>query len=106
MTIDIDRLTETELVELNHKIVERLRFLAQMRAHSSMMKFNIGNRVSFQPPDRPLVTGVLARFNRKSVTVITDDGYRWKVAPSLLRKAEIDITPKVVEGNVITLHKK
>lgn len=106
MTIDIDRLTETELVQLNRKIVERLRFLVQMRAHSSMMRFNIGNRVSFQPSDRPLVTGVLARFNKKSVTVITDDGHRWNVAPSLLRKAEIDITPKAEEGKMISLHKE
>lgn len=33
MTIDIDRLTEAELIDLNHRIVERLRFLQQMRAH-------------------------------------------------------------------------
>jgi hypothetical protein len=27
VTIDIDRLTEAELIDLNHRIVERLRFL-------------------------------------------------------------------------------
>ena len=32
MKIDIDKLTEAELVDLNHRIVERLRFLNQMRA--------------------------------------------------------------------------
>ena len=32
MKIDIDRLTEDELVDLNHRIVARLRFLHQMRA--------------------------------------------------------------------------
>ncbi len=30
--IDIDRLSEAELVDLNHRVVERLRFLQQMRA--------------------------------------------------------------------------
>ena len=30
--IDIDRLSEAELVDLNHRLVERLRFLQQMRA--------------------------------------------------------------------------
>ncbi len=36
MTIDIDRLTEAELVDLNNRIVERLRILSQMRAHASI----------------------------------------------------------------------
>ena len=47
--IDIDELTEAELVDLNHRIVERLRFLNHMRAHSQMLEFRIGDRVSFQP---------------------------------------------------------
>ncbi|HME60346.1 MAG TPA: hypothetical protein VKH62_03765 [Candidatus Binatia bacterium] len=32
--INIDELSEAELIDLNHRIVERLRFLSQMRAHS------------------------------------------------------------------------
>ena len=43
--IDIDRLSEAELVDLHHKIVERLRFLEQMRAHARMLDFSIGDRV-------------------------------------------------------------
>ena len=35
--INIDQLTEAELVDLNHKIVERLRFLQHMRAHGAMI---------------------------------------------------------------------
>jgi len=35
--IDIDRLSEAELVDLHHKIVERLRFLEQLRAHARML---------------------------------------------------------------------
>jgi hypothetical protein len=33
MKIDIDRLTEDELVDLNHRIVARLIMLYEMRAH-------------------------------------------------------------------------
>jgi hypothetical protein len=47
MKIDIDRLTESELVELNHCIVARLNLLSQMRAHKEMLEFKIGNRVTF-----------------------------------------------------------
>jgi hypothetical protein len=45
MKIDIDKLTEPELVDLNHRIVARLRFLAQMHAHAEMLEFRIGDRV-------------------------------------------------------------
>ena len=37
MAIDIDKLTEAELTDLNNRIVERLRFLSQMRAHARML---------------------------------------------------------------------
>ncbi len=85
MRIDIDHLTEAELIDLNNRIVERLRFLQQMRSHRKMLEFRIGDRVSFQPPDRPMQMGVVTRYNRKTVTVVTDGGARWNVAPSLLR---------------------
>src|SRR5688500_9848791 len=88
--IDIDQLTEAELVDLNHRIVERLRLLEQLRAHAQMLTYRIGDRVTFQPAGRPPVVGMLVRYNRKSVTVITDDGQRWNVAPALLRTAEAE----------------
>jgi hypothetical protein len=86
--IDIDQLTEAELVDLNNRTVERLRFLNQMRAHSQMLEFRIGDRVTFRPEGMPPVTGMLTRYNRKSVTVITDQGQRWNVSPALLRRVE------------------
>jgi hypothetical protein len=66
--IDIDALTEAELVDLNHRIVERLRFLSQVRAHGHMLQFKIGDRVSFQAEGRPIVVGMLTRYNRRTVT--------------------------------------
>jgi hypothetical protein len=36
MKIDIDRLSEAELSDLNHRIVARLRLIGQVRAHSVM----------------------------------------------------------------------
>lgn len=86
MPIDIDRLTEAELIDLNHRIVARLKFLSQMRAHASMLNFRIGERVAFDPPNRPTVFGIIAKYNRKSVTVIAEDGLTWTVAPTLLTK--------------------
>jgi hypothetical protein len=87
MKIDIDKLSEAELVDLNHRIVERLRFLSLMRSHSQMLDFKIGERVTFHPDGHPALFGIVTRYNRKSVTVITDTGQHWNVAPGLLRKA-------------------
>jgi hypothetical protein len=65
MKIDIDSLTEAELIDLNNRIVARLRFFNQMRAHAQMLEFKIGDRVAFQPADRPLMVGMLTRYNRR-----------------------------------------
>ena len=86
--INIDELTEAEAIDLNHRIVERLKFLNQMRAHAHMLEFKIGDRVTFQPQGCPPVVGMLTRYNKKTVTVITDDGQRWNVSPNFLDKAD------------------
>src|SRR4249920_1589202 len=88
MKIDIDKLTEAELIDLNNRIVARLRLLTQMRAHTQMLEFKVGDRVAFQPEGRSLIVGMLTRYNKKTVTVITDDGEHWNVAPGFLRKAD------------------
>jgi hypothetical protein len=41
MKIDIDKLTESELIDLNHRIVARLRFLNQMRAVTAHLVFRL-----------------------------------------------------------------
>ena len=86
--INIDHLTEAELIDLNHRIVERLRLIGQMRAHKAMLEFRIGDRVTFDSEGGAPVIGILTRYNRKSVTVITHDGHRWNVSPRFLRLAE------------------
>jgi hypothetical protein len=106
MTIDIDRLTEAELVDLNHRIVERLRFLQQMRAHAVMLDFKIGERVTFQPPGERELSGMLTHYNKRSVTVITEDGRRWNVSPHYLRKASTSTAAHAAGGNIVLLGKR
>jgi hypothetical protein len=86
MRIDIDKLTEAELVDLHNRVVARIRFLRQMHAHATMLEFTIGDPVEFQPYSDRRVVGVLTRYNKKTVTVITETGERWNVAPGLLRR--------------------
>jgi hypothetical protein len=89
MSLNIDSLSEEELLELNHKVVARLRFLREMRSHVQMLDFRIGERVRFHPAGRPEVIGTLTRYNKKTVTVITDSGQHWNVAPGLLYKVNV-----------------
>jgi hypothetical protein len=100
--IDIDKLTEEELIDLNNRVVVRLRFLHQMRAHSQMLDFRIGDRVTFQPEGRPAF-GIVTRYNKKTVTVITDSGQHWNVAPGLLRKASSADSRETNKAKVIQL---
>ena len=104
MTIDIDALNESELVDLNHRIVERLRFLHQIQAHQTMLKFSIGERVSFEDGQRRTVEGTLTRYNRKSVTVIGAEGRHWNIAPGFLQKADQAAASKT--PNIIALPKR
>lgn len=106
MKIDIDQLSEEELVDLNHRIVERLRFLESLHNHREMLQFSIGEKVSFEPPGRGRHIGTLVRYNKKSVTVITDGGQKWTVSPHLLSHvtpAKTSNTNAKKAGNVVEL---
>ena len=83
MSIDIDALTFEELLELNQRVVARLKFLESMQAHVDMMAFNLGARVSFDTQEGRQL-GTLVKYNRKTVTVLTESGQRWNISPHLL----------------------
>ena len=106
MNIDIDQLTESELIKLNHKIVERLKFLESMKAHADMMAFSVGDKVMFSPPGRGTVTGMLVKYNKKTVTVMTEDGQKWNVSPHLLEKVSKPNRKAKRSGQVIDIKSK
>jgi hypothetical protein len=106
MPIDIDALTESELIDLNHRVVARLRFLAHVDAHATMLEFRIGERVTFHPDGRPPVAGMISRYNKKTVSIVTDDGHHWNVAPQLLQRAAPRALVKPDASNVIEISRK
>jgi hypothetical protein len=83
----LDLLTEEELSQLNHMVVQRLRLMQQIRAHGQMANLRIGQTVTFPDSAGRTVRGTLTRYNRKSVTVVTPDGMQWRVSPGLLQQA-------------------
>lgn len=102
MQIDLSLLTESELMDLNRRIVERLRMIRQVHAHVKMLEFRIGERVWFQTDIRR-VEGILVRFNKKSVTVLTDEGERWTVSPGFLQRNESEVAART--NNIVEMRK-
>ena len=106
MKINIDSLSYDELVQLNHKIVERLKFLDSMHTHKAMMRFSPGDQVCFEAPGRDKQFGTLVKYNKKTVTVITESGQKWNVSPHLLGKVKSVKNDKNKQGKIIDLQKK
>ena len=71
-----------------------------------MLDFRIGDRVTFRPEGHPVLFGIVTRYNRKTVTVITDSGQHWNVAPALLRKATSPGSADTTSAKVIQLRKE
>ena len=94
--MNIDNLTYEELLDLNRKIVERLKLFDRMKSYSEMMNFRIGEKVKFDSSSGEEVVGTLVKYNKKTVTIITEIGERWNVSPRLLTKAETPET-KIIE---------
>ncbi len=93
MSIDLDNLTQEELEELNHRVVERLKYMDTVMAQQAMMTLNLGTQVSFESRQRGRMFGTVIKFNRKTVVVLTEDRHQWRVPPDILTPIK-DATPK------------
>lgn len=82
--INLAQLNEGELIELNHRIIQRLRFFRDTRSHHHVLRYNVGDVVCFTAEGGKTVTGTVVRLNRKSVSVVTKEGMHWRVSPSYL----------------------
>ena len=85
--IDINNLSEEQLVELNHRIIERLKLVARARSTRQLNNFNVGDRVWFEGHDGEKIKGIVTRLNVKTATIMTAS-HRWNVNPRFLRKIE------------------
>lgn len=103
MNIDLTTLTEDELIELNHRVVERIKLVRQGRCHQTMARFNVGDRVSFQPECGHEVVGTIVRLNLKSVTVVNTEGHQWRVSPTLLKKVAAEAARGAKLAELISL---
>ena len=84
MPIDLTKLSEDELIELNRLVVERLQLIRSARSLVQLAEFSVGMVVEFDTDGGRTVSGTIARLNRRTATILTAAGH-WRVSPSLLR---------------------
>lgn len=85
VSIDITRLSEEDLVDLNRRIVERLRLIRSARQLVQLARCTVGLQVEFTTDDGRIVQGAITKLNRKTATVCCSGSGHWRVSPSLLR---------------------
>ena len=89
--MNIDHLSLEELLKLNSRIIERVRYLNQLKTRAHLDRFEVGDRVSFQSDGRR-IEGVVLRVNRKTVSIKTPDS-QGTIHPRLLTKLRSALPP-------------
>ena len=84
MNINIDGLSKKELLELNRRIIARLKYLSERYTLEFSKKFRIGDVVEFRS-EESMIRGIVIRINRKTLSIKTEEGH-WNVPPQFLRK--------------------
>ena len=76
---DLSKLTRDELLELNRRVVDRLKELDGQETADFMNDFSMGDKVSFEPLNEKRVKGVVIKKNKKTISVLDESGHRWNV---------------------------
>lgn len=86
--INIDDLSYEELIDLNHRIVDRLKRIDAVGDLMQVLGFKIGEEVEFVEKNGTTIMGIVTKLNKKTVSVTTKEGQRWNVSPRLLKRKE------------------
>jgi hypothetical protein len=105
LLLDVTKLSEDDLIELNRRIVERLQVLRSAKSLAQLARFSVGMVVEFDADDGRTITGTVARLNQRTATVVSASG-RWRVSPSLLRAAAAQRASKTPSPRVVGLPRR
>jgi len=84
VSIDIEKLSLEDLIDLNRRVVRRIQYLASLKTRAQLDRFEVGDRVTFQSDGRA-VEGLVVRVNRKTLSIRTKDTH-WNIHPKFLTK--------------------
>ena len=87
--MDVENLSLEELMELHWKILKCIQKFRKMKLYEDLQKFDVGDKVSFKGKGEELLTGTVIRVNQKSLSIKTDQGTMWYVAPALATKIQL-----------------
>ncbi|HEY3045258.1 MAG TPA: hypothetical protein VGJ39_14590 [Vicinamibacterales bacterium] len=102
MRVDLTKLSEDELIELNRRIVERLQLIRSAKSLTQLAGFSVGMMVEVDTDDGRTVSGTVARLNRRTATIVAASG-RWRVSPSFLRVADALQAPTASGSRVVAM---
>ena len=80
----IEDMTLEQLLTMNTIICQRIKELQDRKTLQALIQLRVGMSVVVDVPDEVLF-GVITKINRKTTTVLVDDGTYYRVSPSLLR---------------------
>ena len=104
-SLDLNKLSEDDLIELNRRIVERLQLLRSAKNLVQLARFSVGMIVEFETDDGRTISGTVARLNQRTATVVTASG-RWRVSPALLRAAAAPQGTAMRSARVVALRRR
>ena len=88
-SINIDILSMDELLELNKRVISRMKELNSQKQATAALKFRMGDIVSFvKTDDNVKVVGLILSVRATKITILTETGKQWTVSPSLLSPEE------------------
>ena len=82
--VNIEGLSEQELVALNRRVVTRIKEMRHKRNPNEKFRFIVGDPVMFNHPKGGIGHGVVVKCNVKTIDVDGDDGMEWRVSPMAL----------------------
>jgi hypothetical protein len=85
--ININELCIHQLIDLNRRVIERIKYLQRAKVTELMESYDYGDEVYFHDKDQNIIHGKVIRFNQKSITIKENCGMEWRVSPSFVKKS-------------------
>lgn len=84
----VDSLDVDQLHLLNEMVCKRIDYLRDSEINRQMLNFRPGDQVSFVDKKGSVIDGRVFKLNRKTVSVVGENGGKWNVSPGLLQPAQ------------------
>ena len=82
-------LSMDELVDLNKRVISRMKELNSQTQAKAALKFRMGDIVSFvKTDDNAKIIGFIISIQKTKISILTETGSQWTVSPAFLTPEE------------------